>query len=171
MDETNLVLGIDPGPEEHGVVLWDPAASRVRRAMNMRTIELQRYILDACEPGRDVIACEWIQSFGMKVGVSVFQTALSVGMIHAVAPGMRFVYRIQIKMHLCQSARAKDPNVRQALIDRFGECGTKKQPGPLYGISKHLWSALAVAVYAAEVCDPAKEFFPNPGLILTSAGV
>jgi hypothetical protein len=37
--------------------------------------------------------------------------------------------------------------VRQALIDRLGLQGTKKAPGPTYGIKSHEWAALAVAVY------------------------
>ena len=45
--------------------------------------------------------------------------------------------------------RAKDGNVRQALIDLIGEQGTKKNKGPTYGISSHSWAALAVAVYTA----------------------
>jgi hypothetical protein len=61
---------------------------------------------------------------------------------HAVDP---------VKMHLCGNTRAKDGNIRQALLDRFGPgkaiaCGTKKQPGPLYGVSKDVWQALALAV-------------------------
>jgi hypothetical protein len=58
--------------------------------------------------------------------------------------------RATVKAHLCRSAKAKDSNVRQALIDLFGgkenAIGTKKTPGPLYGISGDVWAALAVAV-------------------------
>jgi hypothetical protein len=52
-----------------------------------------------------------------------------------------------VKLHLCNSPRAKDGNVRQALIDRVGPQGTKKGQGPTYGIKSHEWAALAVAVY------------------------
>ena len=58
-----------------------------------------------------------------------------------------------MKLALCGSARAKDANVRQAIIDRFAgvggkavAVGTKKNPGPLYGISNHKWSALALCI-------------------------
>ena len=58
-----------------------------------------------------------------------------------------------MKLALCGSARAKDANVRQAIIDRFAgvggkavAVGTKKTPGPLYGISNHKWSALALCL-------------------------
>ena len=59
-------------------------------------------------------------------------------------------YRKDIKLHLCGTTKARDPNVRQALIDRLGKPGTKKNPGPTYGVSSHAWSALAVAVYASD---------------------
>jgi hypothetical protein len=46
--------------------------------------------------------------------------------------------------------KAKDANIRQALIDIYGgndkAIGNKKTPGPLYGIKGDLWAALAVAV-------------------------
>jgi len=59
------------------------------------------------------------------------------------------ISRRAVKLHLCGSARAKDANIRQALIDRYGgsaAIGRKAAPGPLYGVSKDVWSALAIAV-------------------------
>lgn len=59
-----------------------------------------------------------------------------------------FLPRLDVKMHLA-NGRAKDPQIRAALIDRFG--GTYKKPGPaLKGIAGHAWSALAVAVTWAD---------------------
>jgi hypothetical protein len=50
--------------------------------------------------------------------------------------------------------KAKDANVRQALIDRYGgkaeAIGTVKKQGPLYRVKSHAWQALAVAVTASE---------------------
>ena len=68
------------------------------------------------------------------------------------------IYRMDVKMYLCNNTRAKDGNIRQAIIDRYPangggktpQIGTKKHPGPLYGVSKDVWSALAVAIYCAE---------------------
>jgi hypothetical protein len=54
--------------------------------------------------------------------------------------------RLKVKLHLCHDSRAKDANIRAALIDRFGKPGTKKNPGALYGVTRDLWSALAVAI-------------------------
>lgn len=102
-------------------------------------------LLDSADDG--TVACEWIESFGMAVGREVFETVFAVGLFSAHAR-MRLVPRRDVKLHLCQSPRAKDGNIRQALIDRFGAVGTKKHPGPLAGISQHRWAALAVAVTA-----------------------
>lgn len=103
----------------------------------------------------DKLVIEGIQSMGMAVGAEVFETAFWSGrFVEGWAHWNRHwhrVYRKEVKMHLCGSMRAKDPNIRQALIDRFGAPGTKKEPNPVtYKISKDLWSALAVAVTFAD---------------------
>ena len=55
-----------------------------------------------------------------------------------------------MKLALCGSARATDANLRAALLDRYGgsgrAIGTRKAPGPLYGVKSHAWAALALAV-------------------------
>jgi hypothetical protein len=95
---------------------------------------------------------EMIASYGMPVGKDVFETCLWVGrFVESVSCSYALMYRKDVKMHLCGSTRAKDSNVRQALIDLYGPgkekaIGKKKTPGPLYGIKKDMWAALAVAV-------------------------
>ena len=42
--------------------------------------------------------------------------------------------------------KAKDSNIRQALMDRFGEVGTKKNQGYFYGFKADIWQAFAVCV-------------------------
>jgi hypothetical protein len=102
------------------------------------------------------VAIEMIASYGMAVGKEVFETCVWIGRFVQVAGPecVRLVYRKDVKLHLCGSPRAKDPNVRQALIDRWGgkaeAIGNVKKPGPLYAVKSHAWPALAVAVTAAE---------------------
>ena len=87
----------------------------------------------------------------MPVGRDVFETVYMIGrMAEAIArwgtPVDRMPRRI-VKLHLCQTQRAKDSNVRAALLDLYGPdaVGRKASPGPLYGIHGDEWSALAVA--------------------------
>ena len=58
--------------------------------------------------------------------------------------------RRAVKLHLCRTSTAKDTNIRQAIIDLYGgpitAIGNKKNPGPLYGIHKDMWAALALAL-------------------------
>lgn len=73
-----------------------------------------------------------IASYGMAVGKEVFETCVWIGRFIEIARlrkiEVEYIYRKDEKMNLCQSMKAKDSNIRQALIDRFGEVGTKKNP-------------------------------------------
>lgn len=68
----------------------------------------------------------------MPVGESVFQTCVWIGRFTQLADelgkGFAYIYRKDEKMNICHSMKAKDSNIRQALIDRFGDVGTKKNP-------------------------------------------
>ncbi|NBV46789.1 MAG: hypothetical protein EBR86_14410, partial [Planctomycetia bacterium] len=112
-------------------------------------------LLRGGEIGYDLLAIEMIQAMGMAVGAEVFTTAVWIGrFIEAAGFGStaphRLIYRTSVKLHLCGTSRAKDPNIRQRLIDLYGPVGTKKSKGPLYGVRSHVWSALAIAVTASE---------------------
>ena len=56
------------------------------------------------------------------------------------------IKRLEVKLWLCHDSKAKDANIRQALIDRFGPVGTKNNPAPMFGMAGDMWAALAVAV-------------------------
>ena len=153
----SVYIGIDPGPEEHGVVWYDSTAKRVVRSENLITTNLIPLLFDF----DGVVGCEWIESYGMTVGKSVFETCLEIGRLVDAPKQLRLIPRRLVKLHLCGTMRAKDPNIRQALIDKLGTVGTKKNPGPLHGVSGHLWSALAIAVYASESSESDQEYRPR----------
>ncbi len=149
-----LVLAIDPGPAKSAIVVYDgtrPTDGRILHNDDVREI---------VEGGGDYhdLAIEGIACYGMAVGKETFDTCIWIGrFIEAFGGGnYTLIYRPDIKLHLCKSARAKDANVRQALIDKFGgsdAIGLKKTPGPLYNIKSHCWAALAVAVTYCETRD------------------
>lgn len=150
------ILGIDPGTSRSAWVLFDGATVSAHGTdSNDRLLDLMRR-RDGDLRWADRLFVEMVASFGMAVGKDVFETVYWIGRFceawdHSGArgdPEARRLTRIEIKNHLCHSSRAKDANIRQALIDRLGPPGTKRNPGPTYGISKDCWSALAVAVTA-----------------------
>jgi hypothetical protein len=141
------ILAIDPGPEQSAFVLWD---GRVEQAGMLSNDAMSRTVYCYASRG-DVVAIEMVACYGMPVGAETFETCVWIGRFtERAAAKVAYVYRKDVKLHLCQSMRAKDANIRQALIDKHGPVGTKKNPGPLYGVSGHLWAALAVADYAAD---------------------
>ena len=80
----------------------------------------------------DELVIEMIASYGMPVGKEVFETCVWIGRFIQVGniyqKSNSYIYRKEEKMNLCHSMKAKDSNIRQALIDRFGPVGTKKNP-------------------------------------------
>lgn len=151
MSESITLLAIDPGPVRTAAIWYVPGEGIIDYGSFENELLLRRMKGDQtlCIPP-DHLAIEMVASYGMPVGKDVFETVLWIGRFIQCFDGpYTKVYRKDVKMHLCGSMRAKDGNVRQALIDRFGgveAVGKKASPGPLYGISRDLWSALAVGV-------------------------
>lgn len=131
------VLAIDPGNERSALVMLADSHIVNQAILQNEGILKMVYEWRAHYP----IAIEMIASYGMPVGATVFETCLWIGrFIEAAQPHpVALVYRKDVKMHLCGTTRAKDPNIRQALLDKFGKEATK-------GIKKDLWAALGVAV-------------------------
>lgn len=143
-----MILAIDPGTDKSAFVVFDG---------NERTI-IDKGIVDnnaMCESLAGstllkvkMLAVEMIASYGMPVGKEVFETCVWIGRFTQIAHDRGFsvktVYRKDVKMHLCGSMKAKDANIRQALIDLLGKEKTK-------GIVKDQWAALGVAVTVAGV--------------------
>jgi hypothetical protein len=65
----------------------------------------------------------------------------------------KLIYRMTIKKYLIGSHTAKDADIRRRLLDVIGPQGTKKAPGPTYGIKSDMWQALALAVTAWDTLD------------------
>lgn len=152
------VLAIDPGTTRSAIVVLgeDGSITSAIHEDNPRILDLLRSTSVGAFPY--AVALEMVASYGMAVGREVFETVFWAGRFaEALASnGHRCVavYRADVKLHLCRSARAKDGNVRQALLDLYPrtgggkvpQVGTKQRPGPLFGISGDLWAALGVAV-------------------------
>ena len=155
------LIAIDPGTDESAYIVYDTETKLPTRDFNIVSnpvlLKMLRGGVD--ETSSESLAIEMVASYGMPVGKEVFETVMWIGRFteawsNITGLGVTLVYRKAIKEHLCGTSRAKDPHVRQALLDRFGgkqtAVGNAASPGPMRGITKHVVSALAVAVYAAD---------------------
>jgi Holliday junction resolvasome RuvABC endonuclease subunit len=142
-EETDLILAVDPGTDKSAFVVLDRKEQRIIDKGIFANSEMFDVIKGCPEI---TVAIEMVASYGMPVGREVFETCVWIGRFYQAADDMalpiKLVYRKDVKMHLCGSMRAKDANVRQALVDLLGKEKTK-------GIVKDMWAALGVAVTVA----------------------
>ncbi len=157
MNQT-FVFAVDPGPEQSALVVFD--GLHIVDHATFDNGDLLSRFQTHIPASHHWLVIEQVASFGLPVGAEVFETVFVTGrFIQAWAsqamPWDR-VKRHTVKTALCGNQRAKDPHIRQALLDRFGPgrakaIGTVKAKGPLYGITGDQWSALAVAVGTASL--------------------
>lgn len=158
-----MILAIDPGNIESAYVVLDQETLKPQWFAKVDNEELLEAICFGEFNHVTHIAIEMIAHYGagMPAGKSVFDTCVWIGrfwqaIISSQCIGinpddLKFIYRKEVKMNLCQSMKAKDSNIIQALKDRFGDKGTKKSPGWFYGFSKDVWQAYAVGVTYADL--------------------
>lgn len=160
------ILAIDPGNIASGWALIDAGTRDPLDHGKDDNDELRRMILAGSERvSADLVVIEMVGHYGtgMAAGKTVFDTCLWIGRFAEAVRGNWWPYteptlvlRPTIKTHHCGNPKAKDSNIRQALIDRFapdapnGGKGTKASPGWFYGFAADIWQAYALAVYAAD---------------------
>ena len=156
-----MLLAIDPGNVESAWVMYDDEnkipisfAKEVNKDVSDQFKEFKEKT--------DLLVIEMIACYGMPVGESVFQTCVWIGryaqLWESLGGKVEFLFRKDVKMTLCHTMKAKDSNIRQAIMDRYGSTrevaiGTKKSPGVLYGCKKDIWAALGVAISWSEKRD------------------
>ena len=167
MEETPLtILALDPGNTQTGYAVLEMPEFRLIKFGKTDNPSLLTLVANSdILYDVDAVAIEMVASYGMAVGREVFETCVWIGRFHQAAghPNTHYVYRKEEKEILCGSLRAKDANIRQALIDRYARHdlkngkGTKANPDVFYGVSKDVWAAIAVGVTYYELtrkgCD------------------
>lgn len=150
------IIAIDPGTAHSGVATLAGGAWRFcAKAPNEALLRQLRGDEDL--PMLDLSATVLIEEFknyGMAVGESSIKTVLWSGRFQEAWESrggvVELIPRQAVKLHLCGSVRAKDANVRAALLDRL-PAGTKRDPGPMFGCTSHAIQAAALAAYWMEV--------------------
>lgn len=161
---SELILAIDPGPTESAFVIWDGKAILNKGKVHNNGSLLWEIAHYGCGHGDplsciDALVIEEVVSYGMPVGADTFKTVQWYGRYiqswhmhhHGDEDRIFLVPRKTIVTHHCGVSKGKDANVRQALIDRLGKPGTKKNPGVTYGVKDDIWSALAIALWYDDV--------------------
>ncbi|HET7406244.1 MAG TPA: hypothetical protein VFJ21_03795 [Mycobacteriales bacterium] len=158
------ILAIDPGNTESGWCIIDAATCKPLEFDKTPNADLGRWMrfgdmLDDV----DMITIEMVAAYGMAVGADVFETCVWIGRFvesaYSFGNDCRLIKRQPVKLHHCHDSRAKDSNIRQALVDRFalGQSnhgkGTKTEPGWFHGFAKDVWQAYALAVYVADTTE------------------
>ena len=126
------IVAVDPGSESSGVVLFDPVCSEpVVYAAKVENDHLLAWLHAKAIPydvagwhhltGPHVLVVEMMRARGMPFSNDEMRTLVWLGrFIEAWRGEWAEVYRQDVKLHLCGSAKARDANIRAALIDRFG---------------------------------------------------
>lgn len=144
------ILAIDPGDVYSGYCIVDYETYKpieFGKIMNEEIIEVIR------TKEYDYAAIEMIASYGLVVGKNVFDTCVWIGrFIQELNCSYEYVYRREEKISICGSMKAKDTNIRHALIDRFAKHdfkngkGTRDNPDWFYGFKADIWQAYCVGV-------------------------
>jgi hypothetical protein len=153
------MLAVDPGNTQSAWALIDPHDCKPLD-IGKRDNNYVRDALRTLSPC-STVAIEMVASYGMPVGADVFETCVEIGDFRRIVEdttGRRphLIYRRDVKLHHCNTPRANDANITQALIDRFAAGqpnrgkGTKKQPGWFHGFAADIWQAYALAVLLAD---------------------
>ena len=154
MVDMALILGIDPGTSLSAYCVMD--SEDMSRIIDKGKTDNDTLKALVKQGYYDVLVIEGFQSFGMAVGATVFTTAYYIGRLLQMAEDLgsktHIMYRTDVKMHICGTTRAKDANIRCALIDRFAVhdkargTGTIKAKDFFYGVSADIWSAVGICV-------------------------
>jgi len=150
-----LTLAIDPGPSTCGAALYDPGRRAVLWSSKAAPVVMLSDLLwlptpDAPWWGHDLLVLvERVQSYGIA-GRHLLETSEAVGRLwrSAEAGGhdVRLVPRRLVCLSLDVSGGGKDAQVRRRCVEVLGPRGTKRDPGPTYGVTSHGWQALGLAL-------------------------
>ena len=154
------IVGIDPGPKTSGLVVYElsgPWPGKVVRSYKAATLDQVRMEIDeAARMGSNFNWCEVVVECTQAgpPSTAVVKTTEVVGRIMERCDLRKIdcepYYRREVLQALdCAKKGNKDGYVRAACIELHGgeksvAVGTKKAPGPLYGVSSHGWQALGV---------------------------
>ena len=175
-----IVLGLDPGSSESALVAFDTGMRKPVCRYKVANDAMPGILVSLHAPGV-VLVIEQTKGYTLPLGEGpnarsffpqqVLDTAEWTGYFRRcweeLGGRVEKLDRRAVKMNLLGSVRGGDPQVRAALIDLLGPQGTKRAPGPTYGMRADLWAALAAAFVWHELARGTR--FAAPGTTNDSA--
>lgn len=158
-----MIISIDPGQFNSAYSIYDHKTRTINSCgilSNKKTLNLLK-----SNSNCDLLVVENIRSYGNVIGNTTLDTCVWIGRFVQVWKGeYKLLPRKTIAFKMCHTITASDTNIRQAVISRFAEfnglpdnkrsmIGNKKKPGMLYGVTKDMWAALAVALVYHDIDD------------------
>ena len=151
-----IILAIDGGTTQSGYCRMTDDNDGDYTLLEFGKIDNEKLLEIVENAEYDEMVYEQFQSYNMPVGKSTILSVEWNGRFVQAAYSRKkpysFVYRVEEKMHFCNSVKAKDTNIRKALIERYAKFdfksghGTKKNPDYFYGVSNDAWSGIAICV-------------------------
>lgn len=149
-----IIIGVDPGTTSSGLAIISLGEEDWVEFFHLPNALVMTKLTGLAQFRDMVVGYEWLQSYGMAVGESVFRTCHMCGRLKHFADVHGFTViertRPQIVKYFTGRSNLKKAAVRSTLLDRFGGNMAKQKGGVLYGISNHMWDALAICVYIYE---------------------
>ena len=172
---SSRIIGIDAGNNHSALVVYAPQCPKIldyalesNEDIAMRLKALRNENTGGSGPNRTRLVLEMVKSYGSPLGDSILETVFWIGrfvQIWTDTANMSYdlVPRKTIVNALIGHSQGGDSAVRQSLINYFANRGLygpqgesfeagsdpkslTRKGGPLYGIKKDLWAALAVCV-------------------------
>ena len=149
-----MIFAIDPGNIKSAYVIVG-SDMQVLEHCKADNLQVEKALYKALKIPNIEIVCESVTCYGMPVGKEVFDTCKQIGRFEHICDlfknRINYVPRIKEKTIICHDAKAKDSNIRRALIDKYAKFdfkngkGNKRNPDWFQGFGGDEWSAFAVA--------------------------
>lgn len=164
------IFAIDPGSERSACIRYWPGSPIQEMSVRRYGWLTAEEVINLLKHAGGLSEChgtiECIQGYHRNIGSEIIATIEAAAVFRHVwkqqsGNEMARLTRPQVAAHLTRSAHATKSNVRAALYEKFGPgrklaVGSKKERGPLYGMTIHELDALAVAVTWHEQNQAAK---------------
>lgn len=153
------ILAIDPGPVQSAAVVLTTHREIIDKYLACN----EDMLLFIAKHYNESLVIEMMSSYGQAVGREIFETCVWIGRFRQYWTDLRFLDELPSEVLLPTRKEVlrywccnNDSEIIEAIVRLWGGTsrravvGTDRKPGPLYGIKRDLWQALALGMYALE---------------------